>query len=141
MDGSGDDEPIPGIGGAIPDYPALAPSPDEIAGNDEDDTDAMAPGAPGAPMGQVIMMPPSNVPQPGDQRPPESDEQRAGMPKPAHLVRTGIRQAVVEHFEPVDNSQEDPGRPEHWRPTGKFATPKHVGMRRHVVFEEVDDAN
>jgi hypothetical protein len=133
---------VPSLGMAQ-DYPVLAPTPDEVngAGEDEQDPNAMpVPGVPGATpqMGQVIMMPP----QEPAKRPPESDEQRAGMPKPAALktariVRKGIRQATAEHFVPVDNSAEE--KPEHHRPEGRFGTPKHVSMRRHMEFSPEDE--
>lgn len=130
--GPGQDMPIPGLGGAPMDLPALVPTPDEMAGQDPNDPNAAAPGAQTSPYGQVIMMPPQEE---GDTRPPESDEQRAGMPKPAaKIVRRGIREAVHERWQPVDNSEEDQERPEHFRPSGRFGDPKHVGMRRYIEF-------
>lgn len=138
----GSDLPIPSLGQQPLPLPALSPTPDDLAEAEQD------PNAPADPtMGQLVPMP--NVPQPGDQRPPESDEQRDGMPKPASrklkrvtgeripgTIKKGIREATRENFVPVDNSGEDQDRPEHFRPTGKFGDPRHVGMRRHV---EIDD--
>jgi hypothetical protein len=98
-----------------------------------------------------------NVPAEGAQWPPESDEQRAGMPKPAKrkrrvtgkkipgTIKVGIREATAAHYQPPDNSIEDVrdddgelvrARPENYRPTGKFGPPAHLGMRRHVVIAE-----
>lgn len=124
--------------------PALAPSEDDEQEGADEDTG-----------GQVIpMMAP--VPQEGDQRPPESDEARATMPKPARRIpktagyrtfRPGqIRQAVREHYEPPDNTIEDQRhedgsvtpRPENYRPTGLYGPPRHVGMRRYVQVPDED---
>lgn len=137
--GGGQDEVVHSMGQQPQGLPVLAPTPDDIAGADPDaDPNAAAPGMQAAPMGQVIMMP--TAPQEGSNRQPESDEQRAGMPKPAFrvqaVVKKGIREATREHYVPVDNSDEDPERPEHFRPTGKFGAPAHIGMRRHVVIAD-----
>lgn len=75
------------------------------------------------------------APAEGDQRPAESDEMRAGMPKPAALfrkterTRTAARARYIEPERPVDVPLQDQD------PMGKFATPKVVGVRRHI---EVD---
>jgi hypothetical protein len=90
--------------------------------------------------------PKAALPQPGDQRPPESDEQRQGMAKPAALtptlkqgsiVRKGIREATREHYVAPDNSEET--NPQHHRPVGRFGNPRHIAMRRHVEIAEVDE--
>lgn len=140
----GQDMPIPAMD-QPQDTPVLAPTPDEMGG--EDMQDGQAPPGATAPMGQVIQMPPPN-------RPPESDEQRDGMPKPAkkrapalakNAVQTGIREATRKHYTAPDNSIEDlhddngdvvKARPENYRPTGKFGPPRHIGMRRHVAIAE-----
>jgi hypothetical protein len=138
----GGDSPMPGIGQMPLPLPALSPTMDDLAAGDEEEQ-----GADGDPtMGQLVPMP---LPQQA-QRPPESDEQRANMPKPAKRVtgakipgtiRVGIRQATTANYEPPDNSIEDvrgddgevvETRPQNYRPTGKFGTPHHVGMRRYV---------
>lgn len=135
----GQDEPIAGLGMTPMPLPAMNPTPEDVSADGEDE---VTPGMPGMPMGQVIMMPNQAAPQPGDQRPPESDEQRQGMPKPAMLkqgsvVRKGIREATREHYEAPDNSQEN--NPQHYRPTGKFGSPRHLGMRRYVEVVEVEE--
>jgi hypothetical protein len=133
------EEPLAGLGMDPLANPALNPSPADFAQGDED---AASQPMPGMPMGQVIMMPNQAIPQPGDQRPPESDEQRAGMPKPAMLKagldrRKGIREATREHYVAPDNSEET--NPQHHRPVGRFGNPRHIAMRRHVEIAEVDE--
>lgn len=129
------DMPLPALGQTPMPLPALAPTPEDLAEDGEDGQAAPFP-TQGTPPGSVVLMPQNG------QRPPESDEQRQGMPKPAGLQRYAnynpgqIREAVAEHFQPPDNSLEVDGNNEpileHYRPTGRFGGPKHVGMRRHV---------
>jgi hypothetical protein len=146
QDPSEQDMVIPTMGTNDTPTPALAPSEEDLAeGEDEgaDDTDSQA---------QVIPMPmAAQTPEEGDQRPPESDEQRASMPKPASRKVAGfryrygqIRHAIAAHYSPPDNSIEDVHdeetgtvikRPENYRPTGLYGPPRHIGMRRYV---EVD---
>lgn len=128
---AGNDALTPALGQDPLALPALAPTPDDLAQGEDSAADPAA--AP--PMGMVIPMPG----QP--QRPPESDEQRAAMPKPAHKVAnyrvpSQIRRVTAEHYTPPDNSIEDPDRPEHFRPTGRFGHPSHIGMRRHITVPE-----
>jgi hypothetical protein len=148
----GQDVPIPTLGGVPVDNPALAPTPEEMAmaGNPEADTTQPL-GMPGGAMpGNVILMPQQGAQgqEEGDQRPPESDEQRAGMPKPAYRVTAGVREAVHKHYTAVDNSIEDEHdeagnlikkNPQNYRPEGKFGPPRHVGMRRYVEFEDAEE--
>ena len=144
------DAPLPLLGGTPQQLPALAPTMDDEAMADtQDDPGPQEQDGP-SPM---MLMPMDAVPQPGDQRPPESDEQRANMPKPArkylsqHISKTSqveydrrvrgqIRDVTAAHYVAPDNSEEDPDKPEHWQPTGRFSTPKHVGMRTHVRVPE-----
>lgn len=129
------DMPLPALGQTPVPLPALAPTPDDLAADGEDDQ-AMPNPDQGTPPGAVVLMPQNG------QRPPESDEQRQGMPKPAGLQRYAnyqpgqMREVVAEHFQPPDNSLEvnENNEPilENYRPTGRFGGPKHVGMRRHV---------
>lgn len=65
--------------------------------------------------------------QEGDARPDESDEQREGMPKPAALFRNSERTRKLARQIYQEPSED--------QPTGKFATPKVIGVRRHI---EVD---
>lgn len=143
QDPSEQDMVIPTMGNNDMPTPALAPSEEDLAeGEDEgvDETDSQA---------QVIPMPMSaQAPEEGDQRPPESDEQRASMPKPASRkvasfrYRYGqIRHAIAAHYVPPDNSIEDlhdeetgtvTPRPQNYRPTGLYGPPRHIGMRRYV---------
>jgi hypothetical protein len=75
------------------------------------------------------------APAEGSQRPPESDEMRAGMPKPAALFRQSerTRTAARQHHQPRERPEDVPLS--EWDPIGKFADPKVVGVRRHI---EVD---
>jgi len=72
------------------------------------------------------------APDEGSARPAESDEMRAGMPKPAALFRQTerTRTAARQHFAPREKPEEVPLS--EWDPIGKFADPKVVGVRRHI---------
>lgn len=148
----GGDAPIPGLGAVPPDYPALAPTVDDLQQTGED---AENEGGGQAGNGQVILMPPPEGTEEGDQRPAESDEQRSTMPKPAKRLAKfavneerifgQIREATAQNYEAPDNSIEerDPvtgeqrtARLEDYRPTGAFGDPRHVGMRRYVDIPE-----
>jgi hypothetical protein len=138
---SDEDAVLPTLGTQDIATPALAPTEEDEQEGADEDTRA-----------QVIPLAPP-VPQEGDQRPPESDEARATMPKPARRVagyrsfQPGqVRQAVRERYVPPDNSIEDQRHedgsvtphPENYRPVGLYGAPKHVGMRRHVVVPDED---
>jgi hypothetical protein len=114
--------------------PNLAPTQENIEGDPTSGGVAM-PGAPTAavdPMGQLIQMPMQA------QVPPESNEMRAGMPKPAALYRQAsrMREITAEHFVDVGRVQDEAEKPEDRRPTGKFGDPKHLGMRRHAAVDK-----
>jgi hypothetical protein len=137
------DEPLDTLGQQPMPIPALAPTPDDLAEDGQDDQMAPNPMM-GTPPGSVVLMPQNQ------QRPPESDEQRATMPKPAGLQRYAnyeagrMREAIREHFQAPDNSQEVDADGnqilEHFRPHGKFGDPTHVGMRRHLRhYVEIDE--
>ena len=139
---AGQDAAVPSLGAVPGDYPALAPTMEDQAELD-DDTEGGVPGDQATGQGSVIVMP-SPQQEEGDDRPDESDEQRDRMPKPAHRkvadfdYKYGqIKEAVALYYEKPDNSQET--RPDHFRPTGKFGVPKHVGMRRHVYIPQEDE--
>jgi hypothetical protein len=146
MTGSAD-APIPSLGMTDEQYPALQPSVDEMQ-EDGDQQDGQPPMDQTGQMGQVIMMPNDRIPQEGDQRPPESDEQRKGMPKPASLHKEAgydyehgqIRRAAARYYQEPDNSREvdKDGKPlpENYQPTGRFGAPTHIGMRRYVHVPE-----
>jgi hypothetical protein len=125
--GAGGDGLIPALGQQPMDLPALAPTQQDMAADPDDEQEG--------PMGQLIPMQ-----QPT--RPPESDEQRQGMPKPAHKtakLKVGIREATRKHYVAPDNSEENQERPEDFRPTGKFGDPSHIGMRRYVEVAKPDE--
>jgi hypothetical protein len=136
------DMPLPALGQTPMPLPALAPTPDDLVEDGEDDQ-AMPNPDQGTPPGAVVLMPQNG------QRPPESDEQRQGMPKPAGLQRYAnyqpgqMRKVVAEHFQPPDNSLEVNANNEpileHYRPTGRFGPPRHVGLRRHVRPSNADE--
>lgn len=114
--------------------PNLAPTQENIEGDPTSGGVAM-PGAPTAavdPMGQLIQMPMQA------QVPPESNEMRAGMPKPAALYRQAsrMREITAEHFVDVARVQDEAEAPQDRRPHGKFGDPKHLGMRKHAQIEK-----
>jgi hypothetical protein len=129
------DMPLDTLGQNPMPTPALAPTPDDLSQDGEDDQMAPAPMQGTAP-GAVVLMPQNQ------QRPPESDEERAGMPKPARLQRYAnyqpgrMAEIIREHYAAPDNSQEvdTANKPllENYQPHGKFGTPSHVGMRRYI---------
>lgn len=137
-----EDMAIPTLGTQDIPTPALAPTEEDLAEGADEETG-------GQPGGQVIPMPVA-VPQEGDTRPPESDEARATMPKPAKkvagfkYVRGQIRALARELYEEPDNSQEvieidgvPVKQPQNFQPHGKlFGPPKHVGMRRYVEIAD-----
>lgn len=112
--------------------PTLAPTQMDLMANQPAGGVPM-PGMPAQPVDGTEIG--GDAPAEGDSRPPESDEQRAGMPKPATLfrqtarTRTAAREHWVEREKPADVPLKD------WEPIGKFAQPKVVGVRRHI---EVD---
>lgn len=144
---SAGDLPIPTLGANDPSNPALAPTLDEQMGA-EGDPMAPTPQEQTGPGSNVIMMPGvAEVPQPGDQRPAESDQERGRMPKPAKIHSTAakyergqIRKVTKQHYRAPDNSVEvdkdENPLPEHFQPTGRFGPPKHIGMRRYVEIPE-----
>jgi hypothetical protein len=114
--------------------PTLAPTQMDMMANEPAGGVAM-PGMPATPVDGTETG--GQAPEEGAARPPESDEQRAGMPKPAALfrqterTRTAARALHTERVKPADVPLKD------WDPIGKFADPKVVGVRRHI---EVDPA-
>lgn len=157
---AGQDMAIPMLGQDPAELPALAPSMEDE--QDDEDQQMEGEGAPiqtGPDGGQVIMMPPSNQAEEGDQRPPESDEQRRNMPKPAYRYfkrqkdaprasrveesyvydKGQVREATQVFYEPPNNEIES--KPEDYRPSGKFGDPRHLGMRRHAVVDKEEQWN
>jgi hypothetical protein len=142
--GSMGDEVIPGLGQQPLGLPALSPTPDDLAQADPNadpnavpsDQDANMDGIPDSEQNPDLQ-------QPGDDVPPESNEEKADMPKSAQLQKTaalpkfGIKQITKDYYVPIDNSEEESTR-DH-RPDGMFGTPKHVGLRRHLAPLIPDD--
>lgn len=139
----GQDMVIPTLGNQDIPTPALAPTEEDQAEGEEEGADDTG----GA---QVLPLPvAAQAPEEGDTRPPESDEARASMPKPAARKIAGyayergqIRKAAKKHFVQPDNSIEDvvdpdtgevvERRTQNYRPAGLYGDLKHVGMRRYV---------
>lgn len=140
---------VPLLGTDPQDTSALAPTPDMLA---------TPPGAPlGEPAGPggTILDPtgdPSAMPPPQQgatvipfqrgqrpaQRPPESDEQRKGMPKPAILTTaTGMFDQARTSFvseEPL--GVDENGKPLMAKPGGLITGPQHIGGRRYAGIDK-----
>jgi hypothetical protein len=131
------------------DSPNLAPTQDDLAAYPPGEG-AEVPGVPGAPVdpvalvggdGSVIPLPQRGDDEDDGARPEESDEMRQGMPKPAALFKAAstMRKVAEAHYEPDpapdpvydEQGEEHEGRDDY--PRGKFAAPKHIGMRRYLV--------
>jgi hypothetical protein len=114
--------------------PTLAPTQMDMMSNEPAGGVAM-PGMPATPVDGSETG--GDAPAEGDQRPDESDEMRAGMPKPAALFRQTerTRTAARKHYQEPKRPDDVPLRDQD--PMGKFSTPKVVGVRRHI---EVDPA-
>jgi hypothetical protein len=142
------DQPLPGM--TPEELPALAPTPDELMGEDDATDQDASDAAQGIPFGaDQDPNEDQDVDEDGNpkNRPEESDEEREDMPKKTSALRreAALHNAAVqrfgrheillatkEHYDQPDNSKEDPDRPQDWQPTGRFGTPKHAGMVRHV---------
>jgi hypothetical protein len=140
---------LPALGVNPPGNAAIAPTPDDLMA-EEEEGDGAAPDGASDPMAATI---PMEDPE-GTTRPPESDEQRGSMPKPPpkaasrhddaepYKVPSQIRTAAARHHEPpkvytVDGEEgSDLAPPHHQLPRGRFGSPRHVGMRRHVEVPE-----
>lgn len=102
------EQPVPTVGVQDPASTAgLAPTPEDYAAMEG--TQGVADPSVAA----TIPLPTNQIMQPGRTRPPESDEQRAGMPTAAALI----------DGEEVE-IEEGPGR--------LLSGPRHVGLRRHA---------
>lgn len=136
-----EDAALPTLGTQDPPIPALAPTPEDEEEDPAEDAVGQLP-QDGAVPGDVYGDPAEE----GDQRPPESDEQRATMPKAAKIrpyryEPKQIRKAALQHYEGPDNRIEDvrdedgeliEARPENYRPSGRYGDVRIVGMRKHV---------
>jgi hypothetical protein len=113
--------------------PNLAPTQMDLAG----DMPSGGVPMPGMDATPVDGQNPFSAPEEEGSRPEESDEQRAGMPKPAKLFRQSERTRKLARENHVPVVLEDDIPVGEQPPVGKFATPKVVGVRRHI---EVDPA-
>jgi hypothetical protein len=120
--------------------PNLAPTTEDIGA---EQTEGVA--APGAP---VIAVDPNATegPQPGADVPEESNEMRESMPKAAALYRQAkrMRDVTKEHYvappETIERDRADGEGTEHvpsGLPRGSYGDPKHVGLRRHAVTQDM----
>lgn len=66
------------------------------------------------------------------QVPPESGEQRGGMPKPAVLFKRAARMRELGEQHQVVLDPGETTKPEHRQPVGRYADPVHIGARRHL---------
>ncbi|GAA1978455.1 hypothetical protein [Kitasatospora viridis] len=73
----------------------------------------------------------------GSAVPPESSEQRGGMPKPAALFKGAARMRALgrAYNAPVVYGPDSTVAPEHRRPHGRYGDPVHVGARRFLKID------
>ena len=135
--------------------PNLAPTAEDLQADQTEGTEM--PGMPAQavdPNGGVVIQMPGMQQQ--AQVPPESNEMRQDMPKPAKKTSALWKQAqtmrdiVEEHYEPpirtievkaVVDGAEQTHEVDTQEPQGKFAAPKHVGLRRYAkVSRWIDPA-
>lgn len=128
----GSDTAIPGLG-AQQGYPVLNPTADDDDSDQEIQQDQMDQEA----VNDETAPEPPDLPQTGDDVPPESSEQMDRMPKAGStkpIPRLGIRKVTSQYFEAPDNTEEP--NPTNWQPTGKFGKPKHIGMTKYLDIPE-----
>jgi hypothetical protein len=124
------EQPIPTIGTTEPaSTEALAPTEQ----NAEDTAGAEDGG------GTVVPLPTNRVLE--RSRPPESDEERANMPKPAYRLRTVAEKTVQD-----DDGAEQIVREESWREVSELETPegpnrlisgpRHIGLRQGLKIDK-----
>lgn len=136
----GSDVAVGQLGAGPQGLPVLAPTPDDLMGNQDAMGDQMAndsvnemtdPMAIQQQMEQAMQAP--SGPEEGDDVPEESNEEKKDMPKKKSsrpLPKLGIRKVAKLYYEEPDNSREQ--NKSHYKPTGKFGAPKVVGMRRYL---------
>ena len=134
QDAANEDARVPMLGlDPIADTPNLAPTAQDVEGDQTEGN--VLPGQPTVPVDPVQLAQVLQMPQQA-QVPPESNEMRAGMPKPAALFRQAakMKEITAAHFvEPDQAGETDPAK---MRPRGKFGDPRHVGMRRHAGVDK-----
>jgi len=146
--GFGTTEPatVPQLGQNPVDTPTLAPTPDEMA-NDEGEEGGAPPSDQDTDDDDVADDEEGpDIPQEGDDVPEESSDQRERMPKASlrteAVKKLGIRDVTEKyHVEPNNSLETDP---RDFQPTGRFGSPKHIGMRRHLVIPDelkLDDSD
>lgn len=130
--------------GGPQDLPVLAPTPDDMMGDQDAAEDQMLDQQTNEmtdPMGGEEE-PSEDQPEEGDDVPAESNEQKDRMPKKSgnmrkiakQVGRLQVRQATRKYYIEPDNSIESDKA--HFRPTGKFGPPKHIGMRYHLTVPD-----
>lgn len=112
--------------------PTLAPTQMDLMGNQP---------AGGVPMPGMPATPVDGTEQGGEAAlegsavPDESNEQREGMPKPAALFKQTARTRKLARELHQPREKPDDVELKDWDPIGKFATPKVVGVRRHIELD------
>ncbi len=124
------DGALPSIGTMQVDDAAIVPDYNETPGQQ---ADVQPSGEEEAPAAEVVPLPRNKI----RSRPPESDEERALMPKPASLVREADGKSVVEVK--TEGGWVDVEVGEDLSPM--LTGPKHVGMRRTAKSMRDADGN
>lgn len=134
-------------------YPNIAPTPEDLAaipvGQPISSVPAaLPPGTPVIPM-QGDGQEPDEDSDEQSQRPPESDEQRAGMPTAAQLWKNAKRMRAlakdhaaeaesIEKLAKITDVKERKAALEGTGGRGAYGTPTHIGMRRHVPLTDIN---
>lgn len=134
------------VGMLDPNTQALAPTPEEIANAQGAGLlpETGVPGKAAPPGGNVVPLTRNKALQPdGATRPPESDEMRASMPKPASLVVTNSEgKRVAEVFNPPEYGEDGAiTKASSWTEVevpeegnqSRLSDPRHLGMRREAA--------
>lgn len=126
--------------GGPQDLPVLAPTEEDMAGDQEAEGDQMLDDQVNEMTDPMAQGPEGEGPNDNPDVPEESNEEKKDMPKKAanlrkiaiskRVGRLQIRQATRMHYEAPDNSIERDKSA--WRPTGKFGAPPHIGMRHYL---------
>ena len=135
--------PLPTLGLDTPPNVALAPTQDDIEAADQAEGQDDSGGPPGLANADGSLPGPAAPPPAPDptsrlpknkwkQRPPESDEMRANMPK-GKTGSLSLHTATIEEIEAAYGDQE--GDDEDGQPSEGIPGPWHIGMRRNRQFD------
>lgn len=136
---------LPSVGTETVNGVALAPTPEEQAAAVSTQNVAEGLPAPGAAPDNVVRLP---RPKADSARPPESDEQRATMPKPASLVAVDADdRQFTEYLATVRSDDEETPDRQEWRQvnleedsgaSNLLSGPRHVGSRSRRPMRALD---